>query len=449
MEVLYVSQYFPPEPGAPAARVHELARAWVTSGIKVSVLTAFPNHPTGVVPPEYRGSLYRQETVDGIRVHRTYIYPAANAGVWGRALNYISFALSALVTGVLKAKAPDVVVATSPQFLVALAGYLVAGIRRVPFVFEVRDLWPASIVAVGALRAGSWPVRLLETLERFLYRRAQHIVVVTDAFKEIIAASGIPDAKISVVKNGVDLKQFRPGPKPRELLARHGMEGKFVAAYIGTIGMAHGIGRILDAARRLQPVPEVQFIVVGEGAERAALSAAAAAEGLANVKFIGAVPRSEVRNWILASDVCLVPLRNRQLFRTVIPSKMFEILACARPVLLSVAGESADLLRQANAGLVVDPENTDQLCQAIMFLKEQPDLAQAMGARGRSFVKDHFDRGRQAIEYGNLLMAILLETARPERRFFWNRTHSELGRARANTDRQWRFRVHPRSSASK
>ena len=406
VDILYVSQYFPPESCAPAARVYELSRSWVQAGARVSVLTAFPNHPTGTIPRHYRGKLYQAEDVDGIKIHRTFIYPAANKGFWGRALNYLSFAVSALLTGALKLETPDVVVATSPQFLVALSGYLLAKLLRAPFVFEVRDLWPASIVAVGALKEGSILVGMLEVLERFLYRRAHRIVVVTDSFKRLIAAKGIPESKISVSKNGVDLSAFYPGPKPQDLLRRHALEGKFVVAYIGTIGMAHGVEMLVDAAERLQGEPDIRFVAVGQGAESAGLAALAKRRGLGNITFLGAVSRSEVREWIAASDVCAVMLRNKPLFRTVIPSKMFEIMACARPVILAVAGESAQLLERAGAGISIPPEDTGGFCSAVLALKRDPALMESMGTSGRRFVEEHFNRTAQAGRYLTLLAGL-------------------------------------------
>jgi glycosyltransferase involved in cell wall biosynthesis len=406
VNILYISQYFSPEPCAPAARVHELSRAWVQAGASVSVLTAFPNHPTGIIPGQYRGRRYQCEMVDGIRVHRAYIYPAANKGFWGRIINYLSFAVSALCIGIFKLESPDVVVATSPQFLVALSGYVLARILRAPFVFEVRDLWPASITAVGALREGSILIRMLEALEVYLYRHAHHIVVVTDSFKRTIAAQGIPEAKISVSKNGVNLSFFHPGPKPQEILRRYGLEGKFVVSYIGTVGMAHGVELIVAAAERMQNTPDLHFVVVGQGAESAALTARASSKNLRNITFLGAVSRSEVREWIQASDVCTAMLRDRALFRTVIPSKLFEIMACARPVILAVAGEAARLLNKAGAGIAVQPENTDQFCAAILFLKENPGALETMGNRGRLFVEEHFDRTAQANGYLALLAGL-------------------------------------------
>ncbi len=403
MKILYVSQYFPPEPGAPAARVYENCRAWVQSGADVSVLTAFPNHPTGVVPQTYRGKLYQSEEVVGIKVHRTFIYPAANQGFWGRSLNYISFALSALLFGIFKIKSPDVVVATSPQFLVALSGYMLARILRARFVFEVRDLWPASIVAVGALREGSILIRLLEVLEGFLYRHADHIVVVAEPYKALIDSKGVSDSKISVIQNGVDLILFRPGPKPLDLLHEHRLDGKFVVSYVGTVGMAHGVGMILSAAMQMRALQDVHFVVVGEGAERAELCACAEKEDLTNVTFLGAVPRSKVREWIVASDVCVVTLRNKALFRKVIPSKLFEIMACARPIILSVAGESAQLLKKSRAGIIIEPEDSGQLGAAVLRLKEHPVEMREMGANGRTFVEAHFDRNVLANSYLELL----------------------------------------------
>ena len=333
MKILYVSQYFPPEMGAPAARAYEFARRWVSFGHDVTVLTTFPNHPTGVIHDGYRGRRFLRERPEGIKVVRTFIYAAPNRGILRRSLNYLSFMLSATTQGAWATDRPDLIIATSPQFLCAMAGYFLSRLKRRPFVFEVRDLWPDSIVAVGALPEGHWGVRILRRLERFLYRNSDVIVIVSEAFRPEIVLRGGRTEKIHVVTNGADVGLFRPPADNEKLKRSFGLEGKFVASFAGTLGMAHGLDTVLQAAARLSSSTDIVFWLVGEGARKEELKRAAEARGLTNVLFQGQVPRERVPDVLGASDVSLVLLRKTDLFRTVIPSKMFEAMAVARPII--------------------------------------------------------------------------------------------------------------------
>jgi glycosyltransferase involved in cell wall biosynthesis len=406
MHILYVSQYFPPETGAPAARVSELARAWVEAGHQVTVLTGLPNHPTGIVPPEYQHRVLVREDFHGVRVVRTWIYAAANRGRLRRSLAYASFAASATLWGQLHVARPDVLVATSPQFLCAVAGHAIARLRSLPFVFEVRDLWPESIVAVGALPEGHPIVRGLTLVERYLYRQADRIVVVTDSFSSRLRERGVAANKIDVVKNGVDLERFVPGSRDTPLRARLGLAGKFVVSYVGTHGMAHGLDRVLDVAAALRPQNQIRFLFVGEGAERRRLQARAKAEALDNVLFLGPLPRDAMTEVYATSDLCLVPLRKTELFQSVLPSKIFEILAMARPLLLSVDGEARALVEASGAGVYVPPEDASAMAETILRLAQDPAACRAMGDRGRAYVAEHFDRKRLAVRYLGILQAV-------------------------------------------
>ncbi|AUX25978.1 glycosyltransferase [Sorangium cellulosum] len=403
MRILYVSPYFPPEPGAPAARVSELARAWRRDGHEVTVLTGMPNHPTGVIPPEYRGRLRVEEDFHGVRVLRTWIYAAANRGKVRRSLAYGSFALSALTLAQLDLPGADVLIATSPQFLSAVAGYGLAALRRTPFVFEVRDLWPESIVAVGALPEGHAVVRGLTLVEEHLYRAADEIVVVTRRFRERLIERGVPADKIEIIRNGVDLGRFTPAPRDTPLRARLGFGDRVVVAYVGTHGMAHGLSAVLDVANGLRARDDLRFLFVGEGAERASLEARARELGLSNVTFLGALPRDAIPEVYATADICLVPLRRAELFQTVIPSKIFEILAMERPIVISVDGEARAIVEEARAGVFAPPEDVPAMTQAIVDLAADPARRGRMGEAGRDHVIRSFDRDTLAREYAALL----------------------------------------------
>jgi colanic acid biosynthesis glycosyl transferase WcaI len=410
MKILYVSQYFPPEMGAPAARADELSRHWVDAGHEVTVLTGFPNHPTGIIPAQYRRPFRRlilREQVSGVNVVRTWLWPFPNRKAYERILNYSSFFLSAAISG-LALPRPDVVIATSPQLLVGLAGWWLANCKRVPFVFEVRDLWPESLAAVGMGNANSWMYRLLSRIAGFLYRRGDRIVVVTAAFKEdLIERWHVPGSKISVIENGVETQIFAPGTET-DLRRKLDVQDKFVVSYIGTMGMAQGLETLIHAAARLTKTnPEIAFLIVGEGAEKERLIALAGQYSLQNLHFIDQQPREKIPAYICASEACLVLLKKTELFKTVLPSKMLEFMACARPVILGVDGLARTILEDADCGVALPPENADALAKAIRYLAANRETARALGENGREYVSRRFSRDQMAGKYISLLEEML------------------------------------------
>ena len=394
MRILIACQYYPPEPGAPAARLSELARAWRGCGHDVWVVTQVPNHPTGIVPPEYRHKVIVEEDDHGVNVVRCWVYAAANAGRARRSMNYASFGVSAVLLGHRRVPDVDIVVATSPQILCAVAGDLIARMRRVPFVLEIRDMWPQSIVAVGALRSGHPIVRGLEQVEKRLYRDAEQIVVVTDSLKRDLVARGIPSQKIDVIKNGVDLARFKAMPRETMLRARLGWHDKYIVSYAGTHGMAHALDKVLDVAERLREDDRIRFLFAGEGALRVTLERIAAEKRLDNVRFLGAVPRGEMPEVYATSDACIVCLRKAELFTSVIPSKIFEIAAMERPIVLAVDGETRAIVEASGGGLFVPPEDVDAMVSAIQMLAADPELGRSMGLGSREHVVRDFDSRR-------------------------------------------------------
>ncbi len=417
MKILYVSQYFPPEMGAPAARVSELSRHWVRAGHEVTVLTGFPNHPDGVIRPEYRTRFRRmisREILEGIKVVRTWLLPFPNRKAYERMLNYSSFCLSAGIAGSFLAR-PDVVIATSPQLLVGLSGWWIAKLKRVPLVLEVRDLWPESLAAVGVGGANSLLHRALGKIADFLYREATHIVVVTPAFREhLIKKWRVPEDKISVVQNGVETGLFSPGDSGR-LRRSLDAEGKFVVSYIGTLGLAHGLETVIAAAENLQGTdPNVQFLLVGEGADRERILALAESKMLRNLRFVPQQAREKVPAYISASDACLVLLKKSDVFETVIPTKMLEFMSCGRPVILGVNGQAREILEQSRGGLYVEPENPAALCEAIRELQQHNGLRDSMGRKGREYVVQNLSRERTAGDYIEVLNRLLPKKAGTE-----------------------------------
>jgi len=394
VHVLFLSHYFPPEVNAPANRTFEHARRWVADGHRVTVITGVPNHPKGELFPGYANRLVQEEERDGIRVIRTWMYLTANEGFLKRTLNYVLFAGAAVLAS-FRAGRPDVVVATSPQFFCGLAGAVVALLKRRPFVLEVRDLWPDSIVQLGQLRSRR-AVRFLEAIESALYRRAAGIVVVTKSFVDHIAARGIPRERIAFVPNGIDPALFRPrapGPAERALLEHHDLAGKYLVAYVGTLGLAHGLVTIVDAAERLRDEKDVVFLLIGDGADRSRLEAEIAKRGLENVRLLGLRPRSEIPSWLSVIDLCLVMLRDLPVFATVIPSKVFEFLAQERPMLLAAPrGEIRSLVEEAKAGFVIEPEDADALAGAVLAARANTEDAATRARAGREWVERDYLR---------------------------------------------------------
>jgi glycosyltransferase involved in cell wall biosynthesis len=401
MRIVFFSHYYPPEVNAPASRTSEHARIWARAGHDVVVVTCAPNHPGGRLYPGYANLPRQSETIDGVRVVRVWTYLAANEGFARRTLNYISYAASATL-GMVGLDRPDIVVSTSPQFFCGLTGLIAKTIWRRPWVLEIRDLWPESIVTVGAMRKGLI-VRMLERIEALAYRQADRIVSVTDSFVAHIAERGGTREKISVIKNGANLELFTQAGDDEECKRRYGLAGRFVAAYVGTHGMAHGLDTILEAAKLLSDDPRIVFLLVGDGAERERLEQRKQEMSLANVIMLGQQPKDAMPGVWAATDVSMILLRRSDLFKTVLPSKMFEAMAMGRPIVLGVEGEARALLDEAGAGIGITPQSAEELAAAVKRLADDRELRARLGASGSTFVRENYDRSKLANRYLDLL----------------------------------------------
>jgi glycosyltransferase involved in cell wall biosynthesis len=396
MKILFLADNYPPETNAAATRVSERAAYWAAWGHEVTVLTSAPNFPQGRIYDGYRNRWYAVEQRDGVRVVRVKTFIAANRGTVLRMLDFLSFMITALVAGMAERR-PDVVAATSPQFFAAVAGWLLGLWHRRPFVFELGDIWPASILAVGAMRP-SLGLRLMERLELFLYRRAAAVAALTHAFKDNLVGRGIKAGKIAVVRNGVDLSRYRPTPRDAALAEAWGLSGRMVVGYVGTHGMAHGLGNVLDAAESLRHRDDIRVLLVGDGAERAMLLDACARRDLANVVMMPMQPKSDMcRIWGLC-DVALVHLRDSPAFAEVIPSKIFEAMAMGLPLLAVLpAGEASSIVTGSGAGLWVPPEDPAALAAAIERMADDSALRQGLAAASLTAAASH-TRQRQSEE---------------------------------------------------
>ena len=410
MKILFFTHYFPPEVNAPANRTHEHCRRWVQDGHDVTVITGVPNHPRGVIFEGYENRWLQEETIDGIRVIRTWMYLTPNSGFAKRVANYLGFMVTAILAS-FRAGRPDLIVATSPQFFVGVAGAVVSKLKRRPFVLEIRDLWPKSVAELGQLGPG--PIlSTLEALEKWLYRSAAGVVVNTRTFRQHVEERGVPKDRIELIYNGIDPALFRPRPPNRTLLAEHGLDGHFTVAYVGTLGLAHGLTLLIDVAERLKERRELRFVLIGDGADRAKLEEEVRRRGLDNVVMLGLQPREAMPDWIASIDLLLVMLRDLPVFETVIPSKIFEFLAQERPVVLAAKGEIRRMMDEAEGALVIDPEREDQMVSAIERVMDRPDEAKTRAESGRRWVDEGFIRDDLARRMAVFLESVLADVSR-------------------------------------
>jgi glycosyltransferase involved in cell wall biosynthesis len=402
MRIIIVTHYFPPETGAPQARLSGLAAAWAADGDDVTVLTGMPNHPTGVIPPEYRGVIRRRERRDGYRVLRTWLYATPNEGMARKTIGHLSFMVSSVLLGGRASGPADVIVVSSPTFFAIGAGWLLARLKRARLVVEVRDLWPAIFTELGVL-TNRPVIRLLERLELAAYAAADTVIVVSDGFRANLIGRGVPVGKVHTIRNGVRPGEFDPdAPADTRLRARLGASpGDCLVLYAGTHGISQGLTSVADSAALLTDEP-IRFAFVGDGADKQRLRDRVAEQGLRNVALLPGIPHKQIPALLAAADICLVPLRDVPLFSSFIPSKMFEYLAAGKPVVAALAGEAAQILSEAGAW-VVPPADSEALALAIRTLAADPQRRQAMGSQGRCYVEKYFDRGMLAGSYRKLL----------------------------------------------
>lgn len=393
MKILFITDNFPPEVNAPATRTYEHCRQWVEAGAEVTVITCAPNFPQGKVYAGYRNRPYGKEIVDGIEVVRVWSYITANEGFVKRTLDYLSFAVASSLAGMFQAA--DIIVATSPQFFTTFAGFGLSKLKRLPWVFELRDLWPESIRTVGAMQE-SRILDWLEKVELALYRDADMVVALTDAFRNKLIDRGIDPAKIKVVTNGANLELYQPCRKNQELVARLGLEGKFVVSYIGTHGMAHSLEFIVSALTEVDD-PDIHFLFVGDGARKKEIVKLAGDRQLANATFLPPVSKDLVPEYLSISDVALVPLLKSETFKTVIPSKIFEAAAMRKPILLGVEGQAQEIVERYGAGRCFEPENTSDFLNNLRKMKDDREGYARLQA-GCELLAGEYDRRKLAMK---------------------------------------------------
>lgn len=393
MRILYLSQYFPPEAGATQTRAYENARAFVRAGHAVTMLAEIPNHPGGIVQAGYRGRWFIRRQWEGIDVIHTWVWASPEKTFKSRMLLYLTYMLNAFLAGLFLARGRyDLVYCSSPPLFSGAAGLGLSLLKRLPFFFEVRDLWPESAVQLGELN-NRRAIRWAERLEQACYRRARKVVVVTEGIRQRLVERGLPPEKLALVPNGAntELFTFRPEGRAR-LRAELGLADSFVAIYAGIFGLAQGLEVILQAAELLRSHPEIQFLLVGEGPKKAALLELADQMKLPNLQILPEQPRERMPDYLSAADLALAPLRKLEVFKSALPSKIFDAWACQRPVLISIDGEARQLVEQAEAGCFVPPEDPRALAEAILALSADRTACDRMGENGRAFTVAGYSR---------------------------------------------------------
>ncbi len=406
MHILFITPYYPPEITPPAIRISETTRRLVKLGHQVTVLTTFPNFPSGVVLKAYRGHVLQHEIRDGVRIVRVWSYIAPNRGFLRRILAQLSFGCLAPLLGWKAIGRPDVVIVESPPLFDAIAGRLVAWLKHCPFIFTIADLWPESAIQLGMLR-NRMLIWLAERLEWSTYQRAGVIWALTDGIRNTLLKRGLSPERVFVLTNCVDTTKFRPMSR---MQARTELrwDDSFTVLYAGNHGLVYGMTTILDAAELLRDYTDIRIVLVGDGVKKSELMAEAKRRHLKNVIFLESVPHDHMPLLFAGADVCLIPLRKLPLLESTLPFKMFEVMACARPIILGVEGEARRLAeREAGAAVAVEPENAEALASAILYLRENPEVASLLGQRGRAFVEERFNRDQLTSALEARLMLLL------------------------------------------
>ncbi len=398
MKLLFLSDNFPPESNAPASRTYEHCKEWVKEGIEVTVITCNPNFPYGKVYDGYKNRLYQSEVIDGIKVIRVWSYMSENKGAIKRIADYVSYAFSAVIAGLFVKT--DLIVATSPQLFTALGGCILAKIRRKPWIFELRDLWPEGIKDTGAIK-NKKILDFLVKMELCLYRKSDFVITVSKGLKENLVSRGIEASKIDIVTNGANLELFRPIEKNKKILHTLGLENKFIFGYIGTHGLAHGLEFIIDSIKEIKD-ERIHFLFIGTGAKKAAVVALAEKLQLNNVTFLDPVTKSEVADYISVIDAALIPLTKTDIHASLIPSKIFESASMLKPILLGVEGEAADIVKRHNAGLIFEPENKNEFLAGVEKISSDDTLYKEFQI-GCSELAEEFDRKRLAAKMLKIL----------------------------------------------
>lgn len=408
-----LTQYFYPEVGATQTRIYEFAKNLINHGHEVTVITEVPNHPIGIIHEQYQGRLFIREKLDDISVIRVWVWARQKKNFANRILFYLSYMVMSFFAGLYFKGRYDIIFATSPPLFVGVAGYLLSIFKRGKFVLDVRDLWPAAATALGEL-SNKRIISLAEKIERILYKNAAAIVAVTQGFCKFIEQKGADNSKIHYIPNGTVTDLFRPLHPNEKLKSSLGLEGKFIVTFAGTLGIAQGLWSLIHAAKLLRYKEDITLLFIGDGPVKNDLIELAQKLKLKNTYFHPQVPINKINPYLNISDVLLVSLRNQEIFKTFIPSKMFDFMACGKPIILSVNGEARRIFEEADSGIYVEPENFYNLSDAILELYENPDLCRRYGENGRNYVIRNFSRKAQSQKLENVFKKLVGQEPTPD-----------------------------------
>jgi colanic acid biosynthesis glycosyl transferase WcaI len=403
MHIMFMAQCYAPEDVSAAVLITELATDLVTRGHQVTFVTGAPNYPYGRVFPGYRNRPYQVEWLDGVRVVRTWSYISPNTSFWPRILHYGTYSATAFYGGLAAGK-PDILINYSPPLPLGLSAWLLSRLWHVPWVLQLEDLYPDAAVAAGMLRNRA-VIDLFTAMERFQYQRATHISLIAESFRRNLLGKGVAPEKITLIPVWADPDIVRPLPRENAFRAQHDLAGKFVVMYAGNIGLTSSLEDVLAAAELLAGEPDVRFVIVGQGVKKADLEETARKKGIDNVMFLPYQPRDVFPSMLAAADLSLVTL-NRNSSLTSLPSKIFNIMASARPILGVTPPESeiAHLILEGECGVNIPPEHPELLAEAILKLRQQDDLLINMGRNGRSQLETRFSRIQCADMYEHMLI---------------------------------------------
>jgi len=391
LKLVFLTQYFPPEIGAPQARLFELARGLKNKGHDVTIVTAFPNYPGGKILFGYKLRPFMEEEIEGLKVLRTWIYPSHSKSFTKRLFNYFSFVFSSMLFGIFKLGKHDVLICETPPLFLGLSAYVLSRLKGAKMFLYVSDLWPASAVDLGMLK-NKMLIRWSERLERFLYYKSEKVVVVTPGMKKIIEKDPALNGKVFVVTNGADTAFFKPSAKEPARQALGLPQDKFIVMYSGNHGIAQNLRTVLLCAKKTADNRNILYAFAGDGVEKPLLIAEKEKSGLDNVVFLKSYPKKEMPVVLASADAAIIPLKNIKLFEKALPSKMFEIMSMGIPVIMGVKGEAAEIIMEAGAGINIIPEDENSMEKAVLELYNSKELRERLGKNGREYVNSHFSR---------------------------------------------------------
>ena len=409
MNILYITQYFPPDKGAAQMRAWEMVKNLTTLGHEVTVVTEFPNHPLGIIPRRYKFKFFEREIYHGVEVIRSYVKASPKKIFLSRIMFYFSFMITSTFAGIKLKRKYDLVYATSSPLSVGLSGYMVSRIKGIRFVFEVRDLWPDAAVELGELK-NRFFIRIASFIEQLYYRKCAKVIVVTKGCYQHVIKKGVDARKIEIVYNGANIETFKPSKDGSELKNKYGYGDKFIVLYAGNFGLVHGMNSLVEVVKLLRQEKDIRFIFIGEGPMKKEVLRSRENYKLVNLQVLNDIPVERIIDYFNLADVCLVSAKKSKLSQVLLPVKMFDAWSCGKPIILSVDGEAREHLIRAKAGIWVEPENPEQIVNAIRHLLVNPDLCREFGENGRKYVEKHFSRKVQAERLEIILRDMLYHT---------------------------------------